>query len=915
MALKATIRGLWWVASVAAGVLCAAAPAQRRVVGTAPASPYERLDKQKLAKTLKDLQMTELLDELVRKQTSATDIATRLLLIEAKTAKAVKARDQEKRDALLAEVMADQDKLIKITSKAVKPADKLVHYRLLLRRIVVEGITRPGPYVGRIQYFHARPGDADVVAQATKNALNLLRRLNRRMDDSHEKWGENTATWVEGHYWRLEDLIREARYRGAWIRLNRALTGGTDADERQSLLRQAVDDVKEYANAQDNSSGVKFRSLLLTGTAYRMLGDYARARSALARAADEKQVKPLLQLKAMFEAVVSHMDQAEFDQARTAITHFRARGTKLVKAGGVLEVTVDFQEALLNSRLLEVQAKAVRDKDAAQAEKLEGQSLQALLDFLDRYPAYETLLLELIAAKHEGKDATGLSSAIKVALGRRAFERASAKGTDQAQREKLLADAEKFLELALADKKADGSVHAMALWHLALVNNKQGENDPAAEYFRRLAAEHPSDPNAERAARNAVISLQGVMEEKKKEPADMGVGFVRKYKEALEVLVARLDSKDPQLDLYYYEYAQQLKTLVLDEEAMAIFDRVKAASEYYLPSRFEILVLRTRTLINADRSAAAKRPAALSLITDLRNYRDRAAKYKSARVERVQQVRGWGAECDLMIAQVTMDVLNLPPEAVRVAMEVAKRWPKVPEAKLRAQQFIVRRWLEKGSVEEAITPLIKMLDQEETVDLVAEAIDQIRERIETLQYHTDDQARAKLGKLRGAYKVFARKLYDWSKAKWAASKDRDRRMYAFKQALAGACESGSAAEVGEALAIYLELAKQNADDWLNIRGLARCYRRLGKTDEAKKHYERLTEGLPEMSTPWWRAQLELLGFCVQSFGDKAEPLEMIQLQIHRLRVRDNKMSGYLKQFSDLERRAGRLLADLKKPGT
>ncbi len=914
MALKATIRGLWWVAAVAAGALCAsAAPAQTGVVGTAPASPYERLDKQKLAKTLKDLRMTELLDEVVRKQTGATDIATLLLLIEAKTAKAVKATDQDKRDALLAEAMADQDELIKLTSKAVKPADKLVHYQLLLRRIVVEGITRTGPYVGRIQYFHARPGDADFVAQPTKNALNLLRRLNRRMDESHEEWGEDTATWVEGHYWRLEDLIREARYRGAWIRLNRALAGGADADERQSLLRQAIDDVEEYANAADNSSGVKFRSLLLTGTAYRLLGDYPRARSFLARAADEKQVKPLLQLKAMFEAVVSYMDQAQFDQARTAIADFRARGTRLVEDGGVLEVTVDFQEALLNSRLLEVRAKAVRDKDPEEAEKLEGQSLQALLDFLDQYPAYETLLLELIAAKHEGKDATGLSSPIKVALGRRAFERASAKSTDQAQRKKLLANAEEFLELALADKKADASVHAMALWHLALVNNKQGDNDPAAEYFRRLAAEHPDDPNAERAARNAVISLQGALKEKKTEPADMGVDFVRRYKEALKVLVARLDSKDPQLDLYHYEYAQQLKTLALDEEAMAIFDRIKAASEYYLPSRFEILVLRTRTLINADLSAAAKRPAALSLMTDLRSYRDRAAKYKSARGERVREVRGWGAECDLMIAQVTMDVLNLPSEAVRAAMEVAKRWPDVPEAKRRAQQFIVRRWLEKGSVEEAIAPLVKMLDQEETVDLVAEAIDQIRERIETLQYHTDEEARAKLGKLRGAYKVFARKLYDWSKAKWAGSKDRDRRMYAFKQALAGACESGSEPEAGEALAIYQELAKQNADDWLNIRGLARCYRRLGNTDEAKKHYERLTEGLPEMSTPWWRAQLELLGFYVQAFGDKAEALEMMLLQIHRLRVRDNKMSGYRKQFSDLERRVLRLLADLKKP--
>ena len=904
------------MAALAAAALCAAtAPAQKRLVRAAPASPYEKLDKHKLAKTLKDLQMTELLDELVRKQTSAKDITTRLLLIEAKIAKAAKAPDQEKRDELLAEVMADQDKLIKITKTAVEPADKLAYYRLLLRRIVTEGVTKAGPYVGRIQYFHARPGDADVVGQATKNALALLKRLTRWMGDAHDEWGEDTGTWVEGHYWRLEELIREARYRGAWIRLNRALVGGADAGERQSLLRQAIDDVKEYANAEDNSSGVKFRSLLLTGTAHRLLADYARARSFLARAADEKQVKPLFQLKAKFEAVVSYMDEAKFDQARAAIKDFRARGTKLAKAGGVLDVTVDFQEALLKSRLLEVRATAVRGKNAELAKKLQAQSLQALLDFVERYPAYERLLLELIAAKHEGKAPTGLSNPIKVALGRRAFERASAKGTDRPNREKLLAEAEKLLDLVLKDKKADKSIRAMALWYLGLVNNKQGENAPAAEYFRRLAAEHPDDPNAERAARNAVISLQGVLKEKKKEPAEMGVGFVQKYKEALKVLVARLDRKDPQLDLYHYEYAQQLKTLALDAEAMAIFDRINPASEYYLPSRFEILALRTRALTNANLSAAEKRPAAQALIADLRNYRDRAAKYKSPRAERVRQVRGWGAECDLMIAQVMMDVLDQPAQAVQAATEVAKRWPDVPdEVKRRAQQFIVRRWLEKGSVEEAIAPLIKMLDQEETVDLVAEAIDQIRERIETLQHHTDAQARAKLAKLRGAYKVFAKKLYDWAKAKWAGSKDGARRMYAFKQALAGAYESGSKAEAGEALAIYQELARQDDDDWLNIRGLARCYRRLGKTAEAKKHYERLTEGLPETSTPWWRVQLELLGFYVQSFGDKVESLEMILLQIRRLRYRDNKMSGYLKQFNDLERQAERSLRALKKPG-
>ena len=94
----------------------------------------------------------------------------------------------------------------------------------------------------------------------------------------------------------------------------------------------------------------------------------------------------------------------------------------------------------------------------------------------------------------------------------------------------------------------------------------------------------------------------------------------------------------------------------------------------------------------------------------------------------------------------------------------------------------------------------------------------------------------------------------------------------------------------------------------NIRGLARCYRRLGKNKQAMDHYDRLIDGLPEKSAVWWRAQLERLEFFLEVYADNAEGVRDVLLHIRQLRrYFGGGLGGFHKQFGVIEGKAGELL--------
>ena len=879
----------WLAAGAALALLCAHAFAQG---GSGPASAYERLDESRLAARLKDLQMAELLDALLKQSSSVERLEGLYLRSQAKIAAARSAKAEARRNALLDEAIAIQDQLVDQTTSA-KGADELLrHYRYTLDRIVTEGITKTHGYVERLEYFLARPEDAGEVDKLTKSALGLLNRLLGRAEMTRDDWAGDDEQLVTGNIWRLEELLKEANYRGAWIRLYRGVVLPRNDPERGMLLHRAIEAVAEFANADDNTSGVKFTALLLSGMAARELGEWHNTAAFLKRAAD-KEAGPL-RLKAMFEMARSLIEQKQFAQAKKFIEQdFAAVGREAAS-----QVAVDMQSSLLMSHMLDLQARAIKPVNPHKADQLVEQSIQVLLDFIDKRPEYREAFMEVIAPKFEGRDAKGQPPAIQVALGIWYFNKKTPE--DGARAAELFGTVRR-------NKGAGETVHATALWYLGLISNSQRRNREAALFFGELAGSHPRDRRAKDAAFYALRSLNGILKEKKAEPHQLGKEFVEQYAGVLKVLTDGWANVDPEVRLKYYDLGIQYETLGRTSEAIQAFSKVPSDSELYVPSRYRILDLRVQELLDAPLPGSAKRQLASSLITELSEYRRRAGKFEGD-PGRVEQVRNWAARCQMLEAQLHKDVLDEPDRAIEVARRAAKDWPTVPDIEAVTQEFVVRVLLETGKTEDAMKILETFRGAEV---LLAEMVNQIRTRIDRRELDTDPQAQQELEKYRQAYRVFANRLHKFALDKKLSAQQ----MYPFEQALAGAFEF-SAEDAAKALALYEKLDRARPNEAINIRGLARCYRRLGRNKEAMEYYDRLIEGLPEGSAAWWRAQLERLRFFLQTHVGDAEGLKDALVHVRQLRrYKGSQLGGFHRQFGAIEGEVNDLLKSLAPPAS
>ena len=87
-------------------------------------SAYEQLDRDKLAKKLVDMNMTELLQALAAG--SAQDVEGKALLVRSMLNRALRTSDQEKRDQILKEVTVLQSRLVEATAELVTSSVKIL---------------------------------------------------------------------------------------------------------------------------------------------------------------------------------------------------------------------------------------------------------------------------------------------------------------------------------------------------------------------------------------------------------------------------------------------------------------------------------------------------------------------------------------------------------------------------------------------------------------------------------------------------------------------------------------------------------------------------------------------------------------------------------------------------------------------
>ncbi|MCD4698979.1 MAG: hypothetical protein K8R91_00185 [Phycisphaerae bacterium] len=902
-----------WIKLFPAAVLCAAfLPVQTGWGQQKQKSAYEELDQSRLAERLRAFGMNELLESLVRSGKSA-DTKSIAILVQARISAAVKARDQAESDKLLDGAIVLLDKLIKATAGAEDDQAKLQHYRFMLDRIVVEGTTRTAPYIERLSYFQARPGDGETVARLTQSAITLLGRLIAKLETLHEKWAGDDERMVTGVLWRLEEFIQEVRYRGAWIRMYRAMAIPPDSDERAMHLKQAITNVAEFAGAEDNSSGAKFYSLLLSGMCARMMGEWHNASGFLQSAAD-RNASAGIRLRAYFETVVCLIDQKKFAEAQKAVDNFiRQSGTLPVQ-----KVVADFHAILLKNRLLEVQAEDVKKEDPARSAKLLEESRKILLDFVEKYPAYRDQIMEIVVGKYDRTDTKDIPPGIRVLIGVREFTRAVRKVSEAKKETPDFTRAEEIFAEVLVDKRSGDSAQATALWHMGHIRSIQQSNIKAARYFSQLADKFPAETRTKDAALLAVKSFQGVLEEKKPSPDALALAewneFVRQYAHCLEVLVKARDDNAPDIHTYhyYYELGTMYDILGRNDEALAALNKIDPDSELYLPSRSRILSLRAEILFDSAAGQETRQRLAVDLVRDLYSYCRRARAYadKTTDKQRKQQVLGWGANCDMVLAQILKDVLNQPAQSIAHAEKATRDWPEITDLDRRSREFIIRVLLESGQTTDAVEKLLKLVEQKPkgAEGLITKAIDQIHVRILRLEFRPDAKSRKKLAELRKAYRVFAEKLHTWARQ----SKMPANQMYGYEQALAIAyASSDNIEDVKKARDMFERLDREKPNQAMNVLGLARCLGRLEKNTDAMKQYDRLTTGLPSKSAQWWRAQLERLQFALQIYGENADGLESIRLQVRVLRHKDSKMGEYWKLFNAVDNNAGELLKTIE----
>ena len=159
-----------------------------------------------------------------------------------------------------------------------------------------------------------------------------------------------------------------------------------------------------------------------------------------------------------------------------------------------------------------------------------------------------------------------------------------------------------------------------------------------------------------------------------------------------------------------------------------------------------------------------------------------------------------------------------------------------------------------------------------------------------------------LKELMSVFPQFAEKVFEAAKAAVAANpKAPPDAMYPYSQVKALAYEYTDDKEKNkQGLDMYVALNKQKKDDAINIRGMARCYRKLGANMESMNCYNQLVNGLRRLSPDWWKAQLERAQFCVEANSTKTDEIRKVLLELRRLSDEDATMGGMAAKFKEVQ---------------
>ncbi len=732
---------------------------------------HDKLDPIKLAESLSQMQMTELLEHYVEQfSEDGESIQHTAILIESRISQANSSVDLQRRNKLLNRVKEDLEKIISLTEDATTAEEVIAHLRFRFKLAEVIGSVRAQPYATRLMYLQCGAKEITELGNMTEAATQQLWQLIRDIDETLRDWRGDLVKLVTVVA-DLEQLKKEVEYRYAWIRFYRGITLG-DETQRKINFSECIKGVSEYAT-NDNQGNVKFRALLLTGMAQRELKQFSASINSLDAAADKKASKQI-QLQAGFEIARCLIEQGEFKKAADAIKGFNRLSRQLLGPEGQLET--DVKSIMLLNYYYE--ANASQKADTEESAKYRYFAQKALIDFLEKYkaPAIQNAFYLILARKSSGRsDFEKLGSVVLLA-----------RAVNEIQNGKP-ENARPLLQRVLErNDKASVEIRPLAIWHLALVMNDLKRNVEAGRGFVLLVQDYPDNHLATKAALNAVISYHGyiVYQGKRSQavPADLRMEFV----EALKILLSRAEQITEANEWLFelgWQYQQIAKSMspgekkgIVVDDAIKAFEDVPPSHPEYIEAQYQALSLRVVRLKEAEPSKSDAEFAIFLLKKFSEKVSDEVLKTD---LSHSSNLKNWGAQADFYWAEILYDILGRRGEAIALLEAMPAKWPDAELLK-DALEFQIDRLLKDEQTAKAIVKVEGFREKypAQAGELVYLITQQIQSRIE--KSRLAEKSPVDLQNYRKAYLAFAKDLYDRARSSNADAEELNtfKRMYA-----------------------------------------------------------------------------------------------------------------------------------------
>jgi hypothetical protein len=821
---KATVLTLWLILLGLAVSPLAAQTGQ---------SPYEKLDPDDLARKLRGLKMTVMLDSLVESSTDggATDEQLRLLAQAKLASYQANRASAAGQDALQSAIQA-YEQLIERFEQSPPPRNersggpKWIQYcQDLLQRAKIHGSILARPYADKILHLYAGPADYEKLGQYTRESSIHLDKLRSTLQDLRDDWNSE-ATMLVLFNSKLSHLEAEFRLTDAWTKLFTALSMQVDAENpreqarRNTFLDLSANSAESFLrNYLDRYPSAAPTCNLILGIARREQGRIEDSVRHLEKVT-ASNVPPAERFQGAFELAKTHLEQGVRAMRRGRRLEEDGRGqeaqSQLQKARGVFENAqehmddfrrlgyrldqnvvqrgvVDVFATLLSVYRYESWAKA---EDPNKAQTLRERSQQLLVDFFEKYKDDRQLLLffsSVLAQKFEStENLEDLNSMILFALALRRFNQGGAQS---------MKDAQEMIDIILKRRdEISKDLHPRALWLSANMALAKQDYVVAADTASRVAREYPDSEEAYEALDWACVVYGKVLD------SQDTMDVRRKAVDALELLLEEgqaqwaQQSRKRWFDLGWHreKLAETLRgseKVALLEKAVTAYSNVPKeriesvqAEDRLLRIRLTLLEDRVRQQRSQDPDAALDQDIlddAAKLAEDFlafeKSIPDRIEKVEKP--ERRQALRNWAASSVFQACRLRYDILGRKEEALAKISELSQDWPDTTILPI-ASGFYVEKLIMESRIDDAIAATKQYEDRygpERSRALMIKLMNKIRDSIERMQGRITQEDELK--RYRQAYYVFADKLYTQSKE---SGQTPEEQMYRLEQILANA---------------------------------------------------------------------------------------------------------------------------------